>query len=524
MGTPLRSFGFLAVVSLGVASTVLAQVGQGDAAWAAGRYREASVAYHQALAEDPGQVRANYRLAILASWENRLDSALVLIRRAREQEQNDPDVRFAEALILSWASRYDEAIAKYDSLLGAVPGMHEAELGRARTLAWADRTGDADQAYRAMLERNPNDLEALAGRAQLAAWQGDYQTAIQRYQVVLEGAPANTEAQLGLGRVYYYQGQPRQAIAYLDRARTLDPNNRNAQELYATARAEIRPQVTLSTGWSDDSDENTNYWQDLKASYLVADGVTGFASVGLLQASDPLRNASRAMGEVGATVTRGSYRVTGAIGLRRLAPDATPSRSSGSYRLGAMYRPSRRIAGGLGFAHYPFDETANLIGRGLDIDQFDASLDVKLTESLALSAGGGAAWLSDDNNRVATVLALTQTIRERFFLGAFGRVLAYDAQAPGYFTPDRFTVLEARGGYSAAWKGWSARVSGGAGIQQVGKGADTQSELHAELRVSRDWAAINRVELFGSITNSAVSSTTGAFRYGTLGLSVRLGL
>jgi hypothetical protein len=65
---------------------------------------------------------------------------------------------------------------------------------------------------------------------------------------------------------------------------------------------------------------------------------------------------------------------------------------------------------------------------------------------------------------------------------------------------------------------------GGLGVQQVGDGGYGWSEWHAEARISRNWAAINRVEVFGSITNSAVSSTTGVFCYGTLGATVRLGL
>jgi hypothetical protein len=38
------------------------------------------------------------------------------------------------------------------------------------------------------------------------------------------------------------------------------------------------------------------------------------------------------------------------------------------------------------------------------------------------------------------------------------------------------------------------------------------------------WGAGNRVELFGLITNSAVSSTSGAFRYRSAGLLARLAL
>ena len=123
----MRFTGLFTAAALAGAMNLAAQVGQGDAAWAAGHYREASAAYHQALTDDPGQVRANYRLAILASWENRLDSALILIQRARQTEQDDPDVRFAEALILSWAGRYDEAIATLEPISNTANSWAERE-------------------------------------------------------------------------------------------------------------------------------------------------------------------------------------------------------------------------------------------------------------------------------------------------------------------------------------------------------------------------------------------------------------
>ncbi len=45
-----------------------------------------------------------------------------------------------------------------------------------------------------------------------------------------------------------------------------------------------------------------------------------------------------------------------------------------------------------------------------------------------------------------------------------------------------------------------------------------------EARLGRRWGDGNRVEGFGGVTNSAVSSTTGAFRYRTAGVLLRLGL
>ncbi|MDQ3222461.1 MAG: tetratricopeptide repeat protein, partial [Gemmatimonadota bacterium] len=65
---------------------------------------------------------------------------------------------------------------------------------------------------------------------------------------------------------------------------------------------------------------------------------------------------------------------------------------------------------------------------------------------------------------------------------------------------------------------------GTAGAQQVGKEGAAQSEWHIEGRLGRRWGVGNRVELFGLVTNSAVSSTSGAFRSRSAGLTVRVGL
>jgi hypothetical protein len=85
-------------------------------------------------------------------------------------------------------------------------------------------------------------------------------------------------------------------------------------------------------------------------------------------------------------------------------------------------------------------------------------------------------------------------------------------------------VLEATGGYNLERKSWIGGLSGGLGAQQIGERGAAQTEWHIEGRLGRRWGVGNRVELFGLITNSAVSSTSGAFRYRSAGVSLRLGL
>jgi hypothetical protein len=188
------------------------------------------------------------------------------------------------------------------------------------------------------------------------------------------------------------------------------------------------------------------------------------------------------------------------------------------------YRPVPALGLSLSYSRSPFDETAALIERSLDLESLDAGIDLKPMPTLTLYGGGGATWLSDGNRRTGGSAGLTQQIQRRFFVGAFGRTMSYEQRGIGYFSPDQFWVLEGNAGYNLESKAWGGGLSGGLGAQQVGSRSVAQSEWHLEGRVGPRWGDGNRVELYGLITNSAVSSTSGAFRYGSAGLTVRLGL
>jgi Flp pilus assembly protein TadD len=438
-----------------LATSAHAQQAVADSAWAQGDFHTARINYERVLQSNPHSVRANYRLGILASWDGQLDSALVMIRRAREVEPRDPDLRSAEARVLAWDGRYDQSIIRYDSVV--------AEF--------------------------PDHAEALAG----------------------------------LGQVYLWQGKLSRAREYSNRAVAADPENRAGRELDQAVDRATAPSTEPTVGWSNDSDGNTSWWEAIAGSYLLSDGLRAFGSIGALQASDPIRNASRLSGETGVAYGMGDAHASIAIGVRRLSPNTGSSRTEGTYRASVGYRVGS--AGiGIGFAHYPFDETALLIERNVDLDALELSGDVTIQPGLTLSAGGGKTWLSDENSRASGVLVLTQTVHRDFFIGAMARVLGYEFTGVGYFSPDRFTVYEIRGGYTRNITPWSWRISGGLGTQQVGSGAKSQSEGHLEGRLGRNWSNRNVVEVFAGISNSAESSTTGAFRYRTAGLVIRLGL
>lgn len=487
----MRRCAALAVATLtALAAPLAAQQREGDDAWNQGRFADARAAYERVLAADSTAFRANLRMGVLLSWRGKQDSALVFIARARRSEPKDLEARLIEAKVLAWDGRHAAAIVRYDSVLAEQPDLTEAEVGRARVRAWSGDLAGAEQGFRSVLATEPRNADALAG----------------------------------LGYVYHWQGREGPAERYARAALAADSTNEIARELWKAVRAATRPSTDLSANWSNDSDRNTSFWQTLGASAPLAPGARVFANVGVLEASDPVRDVGRVGGEAGVTWAVGDIQLTGAGGARRLSPETAAVRTSETYRGRLSWRPVPRLGMSVAYARYAFDEIASLIERGLDLESLDAGFDATLARGLGVYGSGGGVWFSDGNHRTGAGVGITQTIRGGVFVGAYGRALGYARKGIGYFSPDRFHLLEGLAGYNLDRGQWDGRLSGGLGAQQIGRAGVAQSEWHLEARVGRRWGTGNRLDVFGAITNSAVSSTSGAFRYRTAGVSLKLGI
>jgi tetratricopeptide (TPR) repeat protein len=502
----------------------LAQEREANEAWIQGRHAAARAAYERVLAANPRDALANLRIGLILSWEGKLDSSLIYLARARAADPADPEMRLIQARVLAWSKQYADALLRYDSVLVLQPGNREALLGRARTLSWSGRLDDARAAYRTMIARDPADRDALVGSAQVSAWKGELTTAEQEYQMVLKRNSRDTEARAGLGYVYLWQGREAAAGRQARYVLVIDSTHKGAQELRRLVREHTRSVLEISANWSNDSDRNTSFWQTLGVSVPLGEGVGVFGSVNALETSDPVLEATRVGGEVGLSLTRGALQLSGAGGARRLYPEVAPSRTAATYRGRATFRPHPSVGMSVGYSRLPFDEIASLIERDLDMESLEGGFDLRAASDLTIYGGAGALWLSDGNSRTSFAGGLTRKIQRTFSLGLFGRTLSYERRGTGYFSPDRFSVFEATAGYTHESKRWTGSLGGGLGVQQVGKRGAAQGEWHVEGRVGPRWGSGNRVELFGLITNSAVSSTSGAFRYRSAGLTLRLGL
>jgi tetratricopeptide (TPR) repeat protein len=503
---------------------LVAQDREADEAWKQGRYDVARAAYQRVLAANPRATRANLRIGVLLSWQGKLDSSLVFLARARASDPADPEVRLFQAQVLAWDKQYGAALLRYDSVIALRPNLREALLGRAKTLAWAGRLNEAREVYQGMITRDSTDREGLLGWAQVSAWKGELNRAEQEYRKLLHANPRDVDARAGLGYVYLWQGREGAAGRQAKYVLMIDSTNKAGRELRRAARESRQSSVESSANWSNDSDDNTSFWQTASASAPLGNGIGIFGSVNALETSDPVLEASRVGGEAGLSLTRGRIRISATGGARRLNPEFAPTRTAATYGGRVAYRPVPQLGLSLGYSRLPFDEIASLIERNLDMELVEGGFDARPTPSLTIYGGGGGLWLNDGNSRTNFSGGITQKLHRRFFAGVFGRTLSYERRGTGYFSPDRFSVLEGLAGYNLESGRWVGSLSGGLGAQQVGERGAAQTEWHVEGRLGPRWGSGNRIELFGLITNSALSSTTGAFRYKAAGLTLRLGL
>ena len=476
------------------------QLPEAEDAFRRGDQRAARAGYEAVLAKDSTNVRALYRLAVLDSWDGKLQRSLDRFIVLRHLEPNDPDIMVAHARVLAWAGKNGASELLYDSVLVRAPGRSDALAGRARAVAWAGDLERAERLWRESLDTHPDDAEIMIGLAQTLFW----------------------------------MGKPELAESYAARARQLAPDDRAARDLLSLVRAAMRPEIATASNYARDSDHNAFFAQDGALTTSLGRQLRGTLHVGWRRATarfDPTGLSYGAGGFVIAPLGRGTVLRAG-LGVRRLEPEVGLAHTPLTAQLGIGFRPARFASLSVAYSRAPFDETALLIDSAYVVDGVDVSFDVTPRPGVSVSGGGGAAWVHDtaSNRRLGGVLAVMVGVRRGVEVGVLGRMMGYRVSNPGtgYFAPDRFSVLEARGSYTWRKERWGVRTDGGLGIQQVGTGAPTQSEWHAGIALTRGWSANSEVALLASLTNSAASrsgtATAAGFKYAGVSLRLRQGL
>jgi tetratricopeptide (TPR) repeat protein len=183
----------------------------------AGRHEEAAQIYARLVLREPddGSLRASYAGALGAL--GRYDEALAQLDRAVALDPLNPEAYYNQGLIHERRNQRDAAVSAYRSALRYRPGYEPATAALQRLLGTT------------RIEEPPTPAEALATklaeRASEAARRGDYDTALNQLGEAERIAPKLALIQQYRSNVAFLRGDRAAAIAALERALKLEPDN-----------------------------------------------------------------------------------------------------------------------------------------------------------------------------------------------------------------------------------------------------------------------------------------------------------
>lgn len=225
-----------------------------ETAWVAGDYDTAERLYAARLAQDPNDIVALHRVALIRAWGGRHDESVALFDRLLRLQPDNRAAMLERARTLAWARRYDEAIQAVDALLALEPTNRAYLEARAQFTSWAGRHDEALHAYGRLIEVTPGDPALQLARARVLGWARQYDDAIVAYRQLLQASPGDRELTLGLAQVLSWSGRTAEATALFGEMLQRDPGDMDA--LRGLARA---------ASWSGELRLGERRWRDVLA-------------------------------------------------------------------------------------------------------------------------------------------------------------------------------------------------------------------------------------------------------------------
>lgn len=183
--------------------------------------------------ETPLSLRVDVTAALLET--SRPESALAILKAAPPSQSRAPE-------LLYWKSRcYKKlALSAYLRLYAAAPDSYRAHQLNGDTYTAREESARAIEEYRFALSQRPHlpNLHYDVGRL---LWK-DYKTdeASAEFEVELKQNPRHVGALISMGTIYLYEHDPERAVAFLQKAAALSPDDTDVHQYLGTAYLQMR--------------------------------------------------------------------------------------------------------------------------------------------------------------------------------------------------------------------------------------------------------------------------------------------
>jgi len=416
-----------------------------DAAFARDKTADALVLYNTALSQNPDNVHALVRSAMLLSWKKEWNEAIRRYEKALTIDPQNATARLERAKVLSWSRQYSKALVAFRELAAADPSNVNAQLGVARVLSWSGRQPAARAEYMKILGRTPNSVEATIGVAQTYAWSGEEANARVWYGKALQTDATHRGAILGMAYLDLEGGDRFEASRKATQLETRFPNDEEVRTLRGAVNRAASPLVRVSYDHTDDTDKNEVQSYAVEAVF----GLRRRADLTFGYSRYDLTNSSNLQGSIQSGFAQLFTRPTASQRLILRAGVDKLERTNGSSRNEPIGRVTYALGAGSKFETTLIAERRNFrysttsLDRGIRIDSYSVAFQAKPASSLRLTASGGRWNLSDDNRRTGANAGVSwrwPVSGVRVDTGYSFQYFDFDRNLDnGYFDPQGFT-------------------------------------------------------------------------------------
>ena len=196
---------------------------RGERFFSGERYREALIEYRNVRRIEAGNLRAIRQIGLAHFQLGEMAQAFDYLRRTRDAEPNDPDVRMKLGTIYLLARQTREAHEEAAFVLSTAPGDLEASLLSAASADTPQKVEQEVRRLEALLPRFGSVARLHIGLGTLYLRQGDFAATERAFKEAVAREPGLLEARASLGDFYMARGEATLAEGELKAAAGIAP-------------------------------------------------------------------------------------------------------------------------------------------------------------------------------------------------------------------------------------------------------------------------------------------------------------
>jgi len=209
----------------GFAVVAALAIGLGLLTWRRNQYYQSELAlWSDAVTRFPNNAAARYHFGMALRRAGRIREATVQYEQALRLNPDTAVAHWNLGNALGDVGKATEAIGQYEQALQLKPDFVQAYNNLGVALAQAGKMHEAIENYETAVRLDPDFAEAQINLGTSLLQKGDVEGAIRHYEHALRFEPNNAQAQFNLGIALEQAGKRQEAIGHYEQALRIDPS------------------------------------------------------------------------------------------------------------------------------------------------------------------------------------------------------------------------------------------------------------------------------------------------------------